>query len=109
MEAADAGRVAGADRSATSVAIARELWGCTATQPCPGFHLLRGDTPSGWARALAATAGSVEEGLPQLLVADPPPASVLDYLRSLGGQGGNLTAGPDIGPSTLETLERAYQ
>lgn len=109
VEAAGARRVAGADRSETSVVIARELWGCTASQPCPGFHIVRGDKGGGWARALAATAGSVEEGLPQLLVADPPPVSVLDYLRSVGGQGGRLTVDPDVGQSALETLERTYE
>ncbi len=106
VDAAEARRVAGADRAATSVAIAEELWDCTPASPCAGVHLLRGDGDHAWASALAAAAASVEAGAPQLLVADHPPEVVATYLTDLGLDADAVTAAEDVPDDVLEALRQ---
>lgn len=84
VAAAGADRVAGADRTATSVAIAQELWGRTTAGTDDAFVATPGYAQDGWAYALGHVAWSAAGGAPQLLVGDDVPAPVADYLGGLG-------------------------
>lgn len=83
VDAADAERVAGTDRTGTSVAIARELWGRDAAGPEHAFVVTPGFAEDGWAYALGHVAWSAAQGAPQLLVGDDVSAPVADYLGGL--------------------------
>lgn len=83
VEAARAERVAGTDRTGTSVAIARELWGRTAPGPADAFVATPGFAEDGWAYALGHVAWSASAGAPQLLVGDDVSAPVAEYLTDL--------------------------
>lgn len=85
--AAGAERVAGPDRTATAVEIARRLWGRTAANPGDRFVVVPGYADAGWAYALAHVTHSAQASAPQLLVGDDLPGVVADYLGGLGYAG----------------------
>jgi len=81
--AAGAQRVAGPERTATSVAVARELWGRTSASPGDAFVIAPGFTEDGWAAALARVPESARRRAPELLVGDQASGAVESYLASL--------------------------
>lgn len=83
---ADAGatRVAGADRTATAVAVATQLWGRTAAGAGDAFVVVPGYATDGWAWALAHAPRSAAGDAPQLLVGEESAPVAADYLRGLG-------------------------
>lgn len=83
VAAAGAQRVFGPERTATSVAVARELWGRTSASPGDAFVVTPGFTEDGWAAALARVPESARHGAPELLVGDQPSAAVEAYLTAL--------------------------
>lgn len=84
VAAAGADRIAGAERTATAVAIARRLWGRTAASTEDRYTVAPSHGPSAWAAALALAPWSAANDGPELLVSKRVPASVRDYLDSLG-------------------------
>lgn len=86
--AAAAHRVAGADRTATAVAVAEQLWGRVRMADGDRFALMPADAADGWAAALAFAPWSAANDAPQLLVDDPLSPSVVAYLAGLGVLGG---------------------
>ncbi len=107
---AGAGRVAGADRVGTAIAIAEQLWGRTRGTKGDNFVGIQGYRADGWAYALAQTAWTGRNAAPQLLVGDEVSPAVVEYLqRSQYGAGttANLrTASTVPGPvgDTLRAL-----
>jgi uncharacterized protein YkwD len=85
--AANARRVSGADRAATAVAVAEQLWGRTAAKPGDRFAMAPGWTGDAWSYALAMAPWSAAFTGPQLLVSDQLPPAVDSYLRRLGYSG----------------------
>ncbi|HUH07804.1 MAG TPA: cell wall-binding repeat-containing protein [Egibacteraceae bacterium] len=90
VKQAGASRVAGADRAATSVAVARQLWGRTEAADGDDYVSTPGYSSDGWAYALAYAPYSASRSGPQLLVGDQVPADVAAYLAGLG-YGGDVT------------------
>lgn len=88
VRAAKATRVAGADRAATSVAVAERLWGRTSGGDADRFVLASGWGERSWAYALAHAPWSAVHAGPQLLVNDGVPPAVGDYLARLGYRSG---------------------
>lgn len=103
VAAADAERAWGADRAATSVAIAEQVWQRNGEGSGGDFLLVEGHADRGWSDALTHAPHAAVDDAPQLLVSDPVPASVQGYLEHVGpslalrGTGG-VTAG------TLDSL-----
>lgn len=107
VRAAGASRVAGADRSATSVAVAEQLWGRTSASAGDTFVTTPGFTDSGWAYALAYAPTSAVASGPQLLVGDDVPAAVEHYLAGLGygaGVGGEIVAPTPVPDDVVERV-----
>lgn len=79
------GRVAGAERTETSVAIARDLWTLGDTGGGGGAVLVNVRAPDGWPSALAAAVASALFDAPQLGVETDQPLSapVLTHLRDV--------------------------
>lgn len=91
VAAADAERVAGAERTATAVAVSRALWGRTAATAGDRYSSAPAHGSTAWASALALAPWSAVHDAPQLLVGDRVPGSVQRYLSELGY--GEATAG----------------
>ncbi|HEX9888652.1 MAG TPA: cell wall-binding repeat-containing protein [Nitriliruptorales bacterium] len=77
----DARRVAGPDRAATAVAVAKQLFGTTSGD----LLVLNGWHADGWATAMALTARSARSAAPQILVSSYVPEATADYLLEHGG------------------------
>lgn len=78
-------RVAGGDRSATAVAIARQLWGRTAGEDGDAFLVGAGWSDLAWQRALASAPLAAKEDAPLLLTAGGSVSSATAaYLEELG-------------------------
>jgi uncharacterized protein YkwD len=84
VAAAGATRVAGADRSATAVAIAEQLWHRTVAARGDTFVFTPGWSADGWGYALAYAPWSATEHGPALLVGEDLPPAVAAYLDGLG-------------------------
>jgi hypothetical protein len=92
VSAAGAQRVAGPDRAATAVAVARTLWSRVPDTAGNRFVAVPGYRRDGWAYALAHAPLSAVERAPQLLVGDRVPAGVEDFLASGGNTGARSRA-----------------
>lgn len=80
---AGAARVWGPDRTATSIAVATQLWNRHTAGQGDAWVVAPGGAEDGWAYALVTTPWSAVHGAPQLLVgADLAPA-LRDYLAAL--------------------------
>lgn len=84
VAAAGADRVAGSERTATAVEVARQMWGRTAATDGDRFSSAPAHGGSAWASALALAPWSATHAAPQLLVGDAVPGSVRSYLDALG-------------------------
>lgn len=84
VQAAGAERVAGDDRVATSVAVARELWGRTDAQAGHHFGLMPARATDGWAAALIHASWAARHHAPLLLVGEELPPVVRGYLADTG-------------------------
>lgn len=72
-------RVAGADRAATAVAIAEQLWD---HEGGPGrFVVINGYRDDGWAFGLAAAGLAADAGAPLLVVGDSAPDATVDAIN----------------------------
>lgn len=103
VAAAGADRVAGAERTATAVSIARRLWGRTAASAEDRYTVAPSHGATAWAAALALAPWSAAHDGPELLVGDRVPASVRDYLGSLGysDTGSGQAYAADAVPTTV--------
>lgn len=109
VSAAGAQRVAGPERTATSVAVARELWGRTTASPGDAFVIAPGFSDDGWAAALARVPESARRGAPELLVGDQPSGAVESYLASLSyspSVAGELRPAWDVPAPVTDHLRR---
>lgn len=108
VDAAGAERVAGADRTATAVAVAQRLWGRTEAALGDGYVTAPGFSGDGWAYALANVPLSAAHGAPQLLVGEQVSPAVTGYLDGLGYSGevaGEVWAASTVSGSVLEHLQ----
>lgn len=111
---AGATRIAGADRSATAVAIAQQLWGRTVGQAGDRFVTSPGWTSDGWGYALAFAPWSASNHGPALLVGDTVPPAVVAYLTGLGYSAsatatGDVTGASAVSAPVLEELRALVQ
>jgi len=81
-------RVSGADRTATAVEIAKQLWGRTEATQGDQFVSIPGFAGDGWAYSLALAPFSAKNAGPQLLVGDQVSPAVQQYLSDLNYGGG---------------------
>ena len=105
-------RVAGPNRAATAVEVARRLWGRTAGARGDTFIVLDGYDAGSWAPALAAAVLSADRGAPQLIAnagaAGGVAAETTAYLAELGYAadlaGAAVVVGSGVTPEAGETL-----
>jgi putative cell wall-binding protein len=100
MPAGQVARVAGADRTATSAAIATDLWRANGLGAA-GVAIVNVRAADGWQTALSAAVASARLNIPQLGVEGPPAAvtePVLDYLAGVPAAGTAVFGfgGPDL-------------
>jgi uncharacterized protein YkwD len=106
---AGARRISGADRTATAVAVAEELWGRKTGAAGDRFAMVPGYRSDGWAYALALAPWSAANDGPQLLVGDDVPASVRSYLERLGyhnGKKGDVMFATSLSTTLTDQLSR---
>jgi hypothetical protein len=72
LPAGEVARIAGADRTATSAAIASELWGPALGGAPPAVGIVNVRAADGWQTALSAAVASARLTMPQLGVEGPP-------------------------------------
>ena len=87
VAAADAKRIAGPERTATGVAVAKELWGRTEAHSGDAFSVAPGFSADGWAYALAYAPWAAANAGPQILVGDSVSPAVEEMLSGLGYSG----------------------
>lgn len=92
---AASGRVAGPERTATSAAIARELWPRLGA-PSGSALLVNVRHPDGWQTALAAAPLAAALRAPQLGVDGPPAGLGLEVERALAGLERVVVAGDEV-------------
>ncbi len=76
-------RVSGAERTATAVAIARELWQVPASGE-RAFVVIDGFRDDGWKAGLTAAGLAADAGAPLLVVGDEVPGPVAELVSSCG-------------------------
>jgi len=109
VAAAGAQRVHGPERTATAVAVARELWGRRSGSPGDAFVVAPGFAEDGWAAALARVPESARRQAPELLVGDTGSQAVDAYLTSLSyssAVSGELRSAWDVPAPVTEHLRR---
>lgn len=109
VRAARAERVAGADRSATAVAIAERLWQRTRASDGDRYATTPGHGDQAWAFALAQAPWTAVNDAPQLLVGNSVPPAVAGYLGRLGYGGavtGEVMASSAVPGAVLSDFER---
>jgi hypothetical protein len=86
LPAAEVVRIAGDDRTATSAAIATELWGAVLGGAPPVVGVVNVRAADGWQTALSGAVASARLAMPQLGVEGPPTgpgAAVSAYLATV--------------------------
>lgn len=110
VRAASATRVAGAERTATSVAIAERLWKREHAGAGDRFATTPSHGDDAWAFALAQAPWAAAHSAPQLLVGSSVPPSVTAYLQGLGYNGtitgGEMFASTPVPPNVVGDLNR---
>jgi len=109
---AKAQRIAGEDRTATAVEIAKRLWGRTEAAPGDQFVSIPGFAGDGWAYSLALAPFSAMNAGPQLLVGDQVSPAVQQYLSGLNygdGVGGEVESSSIVPPPVVEELRALVQ
>jgi uncharacterized protein YkwD/putative cell wall-binding protein len=109
VNAAQARRIAGDDRTATAVAIAQQLWGRTTPTAGDTFVATPAYTPNGWATALAHTSLNARHAAPGLLIGDTVSPAVTTYLTRLHytpTTPATLHTSPDLTPTATTTLHQ---
>jgi putative cell wall-binding protein len=94
-------RVAGDDRAATAVEIAKRLWQRTRPGDADHFVAVEGRGAASWAPALAAGVLSAQRSAPQLLVLDGHrvlPLATHGFLRNLDYRPGHRASATAVGP-----------
>lgn len=107
VAAAGAERIAGSERTATAVEIARRLWGRTASSDHDHFTVTPSHGTTAWAAALALAPWSAAHNAPELLVGDRVPGSVRDYLDSLSYtalSSGEVYSSQDVTSTVIDEL-----